>query len=119
MNIFVYKEQTRHCATVFTPHLLPFGPFSPSSPGGPLRPGRPRAPECPGKPFAPGSPGGPGGPGLPGRPATPDSGLLKLDASWVSCSVGAQQKDSEETIRPKNWREDAGCVAVDDHRGHF
>lgn len=90
-------------------HPLPFGPFTPIGPGGPLSPGRPLAPECPGKPLSPGIPGGPGGPGFPGKPATPDSGLLKLAASWASCSVGEQQTGDTEADKPlgnQNWNKD-------------
>lgn len=65
----------------------PLGPLRPIVPGGPLRPGSPLAPACPGKPLSPEGPGGPGGPGLPGSPIAPDSGLLRLAASWASCSI--------------------------------
>ena len=73
-------------------------PLRPSRPGGPLRPGRPLAPECPGNPFCPEDPGGPGGPGGPWIPEMPDSGLVRLAASWASCSV-AHRKTSTFTLR--------------------
>lgn len=99
--LYIYIYNIYELKYVF--HHKPLGPFIPRGPGGPLRPGNPLAPECPGKPLRPATPGGPGGPGGPGKPAMPDSGLVRLSASWASCSVIEQVWGFSQTWAGNSW----------------